>query len=203
MNRDPLSGFTEIEQKNIYPRILNYLESDEELVDDSYKMEAVINICINNARINFWQRMVSRLTINETEAAKNAQKVASYRKEINGLAKEINDIAKENAISSKNKKNGVKNKNAFTERQKAMRSLKLEDVEVDFYDQKKAFGMQRAANISFKAAYSNLDDLGELLAEALEESARRVKELEETVDKVEEENRLLHKEIDKRKSGDK
>ena len=53
-------------------------------------------------------------------------------------------IAKENGISEKNKKNQSAGGNTLGSLMKTMRNLNFEEAEQNFYDMKKAYGMQQA-----------------------------------------------------------
>ena len=77
--------------------------------------------------------------------------------------------------------------------------MDFDDAEVDFYDQKKAYGMKRTADISIQAIQDQLqfdeNDIGYMITE----QRNMIGEMEEKILDLEEENRVLNIKVEKLK----
>lgn len=78
-----------------------------------------------------------------------------------------------------------------------LRELGFEDAEVDYYDQKKAYGMQRAADISMKAMAEQIQFDENDVSEIIIEQRNLIRDMENRILNLEEENRKLYVEIEK------
>ncbi|HKM45898.1 MAG TPA: hypothetical protein VJY12_10635 [Dysgonamonadaceae bacterium] len=194
---DPFEGFSESDQKFLYSDLLNYF-GDEDVVEDQFLVSQIIQVVNNNNQIRKLDYLLSGLMGDKEELASNAAAIKS----LNGTKKDIvyntDKIAKENRISVKSRANSNMSKSNLTVMMERLRAMDFEDAEVDFYDQKKAYGMKRVADISIKAIDEQLqfdeNDVGFMIAE----QRHLIKELEGKVLDVEDDNRKLRAYIQKK-----
>lgn len=84
-----------------------------------------------------------------------------------------------------------------------LRELNFEDAEVDYYDQKKAYGMQVTADISMRAMNEQIQFDENDINEIIIEQRKLVKDMEQKILDLEEENRQLHVKINEYKTSKK
>lgn len=183
---DPFEGYNEVDQKFLYNDIINYL--NEEILEDQYKVSAIIQIVDNNNQIRKYQYVKNQYSSEYNMILENTDKLQSLEKLIKTLVENNDKIAKENAISEKNKKTKSQNSATLTGKMKKLRAYNLDDLEVDFYDQKKAYGMKRAAEISNKAIASQIrfddNDANEIITyqrEKFQDMENEILELKESL----------------------
>ena len=191
MGRDVFAGYSKYDQKFLYADLIDYL--DEDTVDDNYKLSKIIQLIVNDHQIRKYDYMISKVSSNVDLLLENSDKIKS----LTGLKKNISDIsdkiAKENAISVKNRGDKRAGKSTLTYLMKNYRELGFEDAETDYYNQKKAVGYKHASNISNKAILEQLQFDENDIEMILKEQRTLIKELQEKVADLEEENRILYK----------
>lgn len=199
---DPFEGYSESDQKFLYNDLVSYFD-DEEVLEDSYLISQIIQVVNNNNQIRKIDYLISQYTADTELLIQNETKVKS----LNSIKKDIvfnNDkIAKENGISVKSRKGGNARKSSLTVMMDYLRDLDFEDAEVDYYDQKKAYGMQITADISMKAMNEQIQFDENDINEIVMEQRKMIKDMEDKILDIEEENRQLHVEINKYKTNKK
>lgn len=187
---DPFEGYSETDQKFLYNDLVSYFD-DEEILEDQFLISQIIQVVNNNNQIRKIDYLISQYTADNELLIQNESKVKS----LNSIKKDIvqnNDkIAKENGISVKNRKGGNARKSSLTVMMEYLRELNFEDAEVDFYDQKKAYGMQMAADISMKAISEQIQFDENDINEIIIEQRNMIKEMEEKILDLEDKNREL------------
>lgn len=195
---DPFEGYAESDQKFLYNDLISYF-GDEDVLEDQYLISQIIQIVNNNNQIRKIDFLISQYTADFDLLVKNETKVKS----LNSIKKDIvsnNDkIAKENKISVGSRKGSNIKKSSLTVMMEYLRSLDFEDAEVDYYDQKKAYGMQVTADISMKAMAEQIQFDENDINEIIIEQRKMIKEMENKILDLEEENRKLYLEIEKYK----
>lgn len=191
---DPFEGFPESDQKFLYSDLLNYF-GDEDVVEDQFLVSQIIQVVNNNNQIRKLDYLLSKYMADNEKLSENAGIIKSLNATKKDIVMNTDKIAKENRISVKSRVGSNISKSSLTVMMERLRSLGFEDAEVDFYDQKKAYGMQRVADISMKAIENQLqfdeNDIGYMIAE----QRNIIKEMEEKILDLEEENRRLHKKL--------
>lgn len=188
---DPFEGYSESDQKFLYNDLVSYFD-DEEVLEDQYLISQIIQVVNNNNQIRKIDYLISQYTADNDLLVQNESKVKS----LNSIKKDIvfnNDkIAKENSISVKNRKGGNARKSSLTVMMDYLRELGFEDAEVDYYDQKKAYGMQVTADISMRAMNEQLQFDENDINEIIIEQRKMIKDMEQKILDLEEENRQLN-----------
>ena len=195
---DPFEGYAEADQKFLYNDLYNYL-GDEDVVEDQYLVSQIIQIVNNNNQIRKIDFLISKYTANMELLIKNDSKIKSLNSTKKDIAQITDKIAKENSISVKNRKGSNIKKSSLTVMMDYLKALGFEDAEIDYYDQKKAYGMQRAANISMKAMEEQIQFDENDINEIIIEQRKMIKEMENKILDLEEENRQLYVEVEKYK----
>lgn len=194
---DPFAGYSKFDQKFLYGELLPYL--DEDTLEDQYKLSQVIQIINNNNQIRKIDLAIDRISCNLELLMENQDRLKSLTAIKKDIVQNNDKIAKENGISEKNNKGKSANKSTLTGLMKYLRDLNFDDAEVDYYDQMKAYGMQRAANISMKAIAEQIkfdeNDMNDIIAMQRD----MIKSLEKKVMELEEENRIYYKKLKENK----
>lgn len=197
---DPFEGYVEADQKFLYNELYSYF-NDEEVIEDQFLVSQLIQIANNNNQIRKIDYLISKYTANTELLIKNDAKIKSLNSTKKDIVQSTNNIAKENSISVKNRKSGNINKSSLTVMMEYLRELNFEDAEIDFYDQKKAYGMQMAADISMKAIAEQIQFDENDINEIIIEQRNMIKSMEEKILDLEEDNRQLRVEINNYKKN--
>lgn len=196
---DPFDGYPESDQKFLYTDIINYF-GDEDVVEDQFLVSQIIQVVNNNNHIRKIDHLISQYMANMKTLVENEGRVKSLSSMKKEIVNNTDKIAKENRISVKSRSGSNISKSSLTVMMERLRSLDFEDAEVDFYDQKKAYGMQKTAEISIKAIEDQLqfdeNDIGYMISE----QRNMIKNMEQKILDLEEENRQLHVKIEKYKN---
>ena len=193
IGRDPYCDFSLIDQKKLYPELIEYL--DEDTQENPFLVGQIIQITINNNTIQKLNEALSSITKDIMQLEQNQEKLKNMTNIIKALSDTTTKIAKENGIAKKG--SDSKKRSTLTGMMAYYRDISLEDVEVDYYNQKVCYGMQRASDISIKSIFEQGLFKDNEFAEMLQTSRALVKDLELKVLDLEEKNRLLHVKISK------
>ena len=194
---DPFEGYSEADRRFLFSNIIGYLDEDG-IEDDHFKISQIIQLVNNNYQIQQLDIAISKL---------DPQIETADRRSLNAMKKSLVDsndkIAKENGISVKNRQNQEAGRSTLTYLMKYLRGLDIPEAEANYYNQLKGEGTQWAANMSLKAIRENgffdendYKDMSEM-------QYLKIQDLQNKLDDVEEENRLLLIENDKLKAGGK
>lgn len=192
---DPFAGSSKFDQKFLYNELIPYI-SDEDTLEDSFKLSQVFQLMNNNNQIRKIDLVISKMSKDLKSLVENAGAIKALQSTKYQIVQAVDKIARENGISVKNRKGGSLNKSALTGMMMYYRDINLEDAEIDFYDQKVCYGMQRANDISTKAIFEQGLFKDNEYAEILQTSRELVKKLERQVLDLEEEKRQLYVKID-------
>ena len=124
---DPFDGFADADRKILYGDLLNYL--DEDLLEDPFKLNMVIQIVISNNQIRALDLQMAKLN-----PAKDGAEIKSLTAVKKDLVSNINSISKENEISVRNRSTKQVGKGTLTALMKDLRDKDFGEAEVNFYD---------------------------------------------------------------------
>lgn len=188
---DPFEGFSETDQKFLYTDLLEYF-GDEDITEDRFLVSQIIQIVNNNNQIRKLDFLLSQYMADDKLVKNNEAQIKSINATKKNIVANTNTIAKENGVSVKSRAGSGINKSTLTVMMERLRLLDFEDAEIDYYDQKKAYGMKRAADISMKAMFEQMqfdeNDINDIIAG----QRNMIKDMEEKILDLEEENRKLH-----------
>lgn len=192
---DPFEDYSIVDQKFLYTDLLSYF-GDEDVVEDRYLVSQLVQIVNNNNTIRKMDYIISTLSGDPEMLIQNEGKIKSISTTKNGIVANNDKIAKENGIAVNKRKDSNVKKSTLTATMEYLRSLNFEDAEVDYYDQKKAYGMKVTADVSFKAIADQLQFDENDVKEMLDMQRELIREQEEKLLDLEEENRKLYEEIE-------
>lgn len=193
---DPFEGYSISDQKFLYSDLINYF-GDEDIIEDQFLVSQIIQIVNNNNQIRKIDYIISKITASVDLLMENESRVKALNATKKDIVQNNDKIAKENGISVNKRKDSNIKKSTLTATMEYLRSLNFEDAEIDYYDQKKAYGMQATADISIKAIQEQLQFDENDIKEILDMQRNMIKEMEEKILDLEEESRKLHIKIAK------
>lgn len=181
---DPFEGYPEIDRRFLFNELIKYF--DDDIAEDTYKLSQVIQIVNNNNQIRNYDVLITRLNpIKDANDIKNLNAMKS------NLVASNDKIAKENEISVKNRSNKEIGKSTLTYLQKKLREMDFTKAEANYYDQLRSEGTLWGIDMSMKAIKQNtffdendIEDIKNIRIEL-------VNELQNKVDDLMEEKRLL------------
>mgnify|MGYP003456611736 CR=1 FL=1 len=181
---DPFEGYPEIDRRFLFNELIKYF--DDDIAEDTYKLSQVIQIVNNNNQIRNYDVLITRLNpIKDANDIKNLNAMKS------NLVASNDKIAKENEISVKNRSNKEIGKSTLTYLQKKLREMDFTKAEANYYDQLRSEGTLWGIDMSVKSIKQNTffdeNDLGYIKNIKTE----LVNELQNKVDDLMEEKRLL------------
>lgn len=188
---DPFEGFSYNDQKFLYSDLLNYLR-DEDVIEDQFLVSQIVQIVNNNNQVRKIDYLLSQYMASDKLMKANEARIKSLNATKKDIVGTTDKIAKENRISVKGRKGNVLSKNSLTALMDRLRSIDLKEAEVNFYDQKKAYGMQRAADISMRAMAEQIQFDENDVNHIITEQRRMIADMEHKVLDLEEKNRILH-----------
>lgn len=190
---DPFEDYPEDARKYLFNQLMPYLEADDEISDDPYKLSQILQIVDNNNQIRQYDRRIAKLDpIRDCDVIKS----------LNGLKKDLvssNDkIAKENEISVKNRSDKDVGRSTLTYLMRDLREKDFDKAEADYYDQLRSEGTLWANYISQKALLEHCIFDENDKKEIYETQLNLIDNLNKQLDDAQEKIRLLNLELDKR-----
>ncbi|MGG1663080.1 hypothetical protein [Brevibacillus sp. NRS-1366] len=190
---DPFSGYSKFDRKFLYAELIPYL--DEETLEDQYKISIIIQILNNNNQIRKIDLLINNLSSDEKAFLSNSGEI----KQLTSVKKQIiesNDkLSKENAIAIKHRGDKKAGRSTLGYLMKDLRELGFENAEEDYYDMKKAYGMQVTADISNKSILSQLNFDEKDLEDMLKEQRDLLLNYQDKIMELEEKLRLANEQI--------
>ncbi|MFC0903854.1 hypothetical protein ACFHWD_04010 [Clostridium sp. MT-14] len=185
---DLFCQYSKADQKFLYNELLPYL--NEETLEDSYLLSQIIQIVDNNSQIRNINIQKNKLITDGI--LKNAEELKKLTNIVKAISETTDKLAKENGISVKNRSDKKTGESELTSKMKEYREKGFENAEQDYYDQNKAYGMKVCADISNKSILEQLQFDENDVNEMFFSQRKRIKELQDKVMDLEEENRQLH-----------
>ena len=184
----PVEDYSDKDRKYLFANTLEYF--DDEIENDAYKRDIIIQLVINNydiAKLN-----AQRMKLNPIE---DAHKIKNISNIISQDITNNDKIAKENEISLKNRSNKEVGKNTFTGLQKELREKNFEQSIVDYYAQLTSKGTQWVLQQSLQAisehTFFDEADKQDILNKQRELNTKKDAEIDDLKEQV----RLLNVEI--------
>lgn len=197
---DPFEYESENDKRHLYNKLVDFL--DESTLEDSFKLPAVIEIVKTFNQIDKINNALSQLVSDPSNIAKQTSGVKSLIDSKQKMLKSILDLAKDNGISVNH--NNTKSKGAGTLSGiiKNLQEKGFEEVEVNLFDIETCKGMKQVANMSNESIMKQLQFDENDYAEMITEQRNIIENLDTKLMKLEEENRLLKKQMLSKNEGD-
>jgi hypothetical protein len=198
---DPFAGYTKYDQKFLYAELIPYL--DEDALEDQYKISVIIQLLNNNSQIRKIDLMINKLSSDDKSLLTNTAEIKNLASIKNAIATSNDKLSKENAIAIKHRGDKKAGRSTLGYLMKDLRELNFEDAEEDYYDMKKAYGMQLTADISHKSILSQLNFDEKDIEDMFKEQRDIITDLQQQKEELEEKLRQANISMKKfKKSGD-
>lgn len=197
-NRDDvirLLGYDPFEKENpndkryLYNTLIDYL--DEATLEDSFKLPTVIEIVKSFNQVEKINQALTVLTSDIMQLSSNVAEINSLMGAKEKMIRAILALAKDNGISINNSNNKSKGSNTLSGIVKKLDEIGLESAELNLFNIETAQAMKQVADISHKSIIEQLmlneSDYTEMIAKQKD----MLRDLNEKVMNLEEENRLL------------
>lgn len=171
----------------------------DEVLEDPHKVQAVINMCktyLQVAQINILINKEMKQSPPDMAVMKRMTDVKT------GLQHSINEIAKENAISAIGSGKKSKSTNALTAIMKEMLDNGIDEAKANVISAKMTDTYQLISSVNAKGLISELQFTGDEYAKMVADQSVIIRENDQKITELEEENRLLKVKLDRAyKSG--
>lgn len=195
---DPYEGYPIEDQKYLYNNLLIYL--NEDTLEDGIKLSAYLQIVNNNNQIRKLDFAISSLNSDIKSMVENAKDINTLQDVKSKIVTSNDKIMKENSISVKNRGDKKAGRSTLTYMMRDLRELDFEEAEEDYYDQRKAYGMQLVADISNKSLLEQLSLDENNYVDIIKTQREKLQASESKIDELTEENRNLYVQVDELKS---
>ena len=195
---DPFEGESENDKRHLYNKLVDML--DESTLEDGFKLPAVIEIVKGFNQLDKLNRALAIITEDANALSKNISGVKPLIDSKEKLLKSMLALAKDNGISVNHNNNKSKGAGTLSGIIKTLQEKGIEEGEVNLFDIETAKGMQQVANISNKSIMEQLQFDENDYTSMIMEQREIIEQLESKNAKLEEENRLIKKELIKYKN---
>lgn len=192
---DPFYGYSESDQKALYQDLIGYLD-DEDIIEDNYLLSVVIDIVTTNLQVKKINFAIGQYMADPESLIDRQSEINSLVRSKKDLAYTVNNMAKENNITVKSRGGGA-GKSSLTLMTERLREMGFEKAEEDYYNQLRAKGWQRVADISFAAMSEQIQFDENDVADIIEDQRQMVRQAEESLDHIKEVYRELQAYKDK------
>jgi hypothetical protein len=190
---DPFEGEAPDDKRHLYNKLVDML--DESTLEDGFKLPAVIEIVKGFNQIDKINRALAIITADTKNLSKNVGSVKSLIDSKEKMLKSLLALAKDNGISVNHNNNKSKGGGTLSGIIKTLQEKGFEEGEVNMYDIETAQGMRQVADISNKSIMAQLQYDENDYTGMLMEQRDLIAELDSKATRLEEENRLLKKEL--------
>lgn len=197
---DPFEGENNNDKKFLYNGLVDYL--DDSTLEDGFKLQVCITIVKAFNQASKIDNSLATLTSDITSMSKSAGEVKTLVAAKKQIIDFINSLAKDNGISVNNNHSKGKGAGTLTGIIKNLQDVGLEKAEVNLFNIETSSGIKQVADISNSSIIDQLkfdeNDYNEMLIEQRD----MIRQKDDHIAHLEEENRKLKKEILLLKNGD-
>lgn len=190
---DPFEGESTNDKRHLYNKLVDML--DESTLEDGFKLPAVIEIVKGFNQLDKLNRALAIITEDATALSKNISGVKPLIDSKEKLLKSMLALAKDNGISVNHNNNKSKGAGTLSGIIKTLQEKGIEEGELNLFDIETAAGIKQVADLSNKSILEQLQFDENDYTTMLIEQREMIEKLDVKVEKLEEENRLLKKEI--------
>jgi hypothetical protein len=190
---DPFEHESKEDQRQLYNKLVNYL--DESTMEDGFKLEAVIEIVKGFNQIDKINHAITNITSDIGKLATNSGGIKSLIDSKKNILQSLSKLAEDNGISVKHNTQKSKGAGTLSGIIKVLQEKGFEEGEVNLFDVETAQGIRQVADLSNQSIVAQLQFDENDYTSMLLEQREIIQELDAKVGKLEEENRLLKKEI--------
>jgi hypothetical protein len=190
---DPFEYETKEDKKQLYNKLVDFL--DESALEDGFKLQAVIEIVKGFNQIDKINHAITNITSDIGKLATNSGGIKSLIDSKKNILASLMKLAEDNGISVKHNNQRSKGAGTLSGIIKTLQEKGFEEGEVNLFDVETAQGIRQVADLSNQSIVAQLQFDENDYTSMLMEQREIIQELDTKVKKLEEENRLLKKEI--------
>lgn len=196
---DPFEGENPNDKRHLYNKLVDLL--DESTLEDGLKLQSVIEIVKGFNQVDKINLAITSITNDITNLSKNTGGIKSLITSKKDILASIMKLAEENGISVKHNNQKSKGAGTLTGIIKQLQEKGFEEAEVNLFDIETAQGIRQVADLSNKSIISQLQFDENDYTNMILEQRELIQDLDAKVVKLDEENRLLKKEMLKYKNS--
>lgn len=181
------------DKKHLYNDLVNFL--DESTLEDGFKLQAVIEIVKGFNQIDKINQAITNITNDINKLSTNSGGIKSLIDSKKNILDSLMKLAAENGISVKHNTQKSKGAGTLSGIIKTLQEKGFEEAEVNIFEIETANGIRQVADLSNKSIFNQLQFDENDYTGMIIEQREMIQELDAKVMKLEEENRLLKKEI--------
>lgn len=190
---DPFEYESNEDKFHLYNKLVDFL--DESTLEDGFKLQAVIEIVKGFNQIDKINHAITNITNDVNKLSTNSGGIKSLIDSKKNILASLIKLAEENGISVKHNNQKSKGAGTLTGIIKTLQEKGFEEGEVNLFDIETSKGMRQVADVSNKSIVAQLQFDENDYTEMILEQREIIQELDGKITKLEEENRLLKKEI--------
>ncbi|MDR6779355.1 MULTISPECIES: hypothetical protein [Paenibacillus] len=190
---DPFEFENEQDKRHLYNKLVDFL--DESTLEDGFKLPTVIEIVKTFNQLDKINNTISSMTSDVKMLTDNAGIIKSLIDAKDKMYKSVLALAKDNGISVNHNNNKSKGAGTLTGIIKQLQEKGFEESDVNIFDIETSEGMRQVANISNESIFKQLQfDENDYTAMIMEQR-ELICELESKTFKLEEDNRIMRKQL--------
>lgn len=190
---DPFIHENPKDRNQLYNRLIDFL--DESALEDGFKLQASIEIVLGFNQVDKINQAITNITSDLDKLALSPGGIKSLIDSKKNILASLIKLAEENGISVKHNNQKSKGAGTLTGIIKTLQEKGIEDAELNLFDIETSQGMQQVADISNESIMKQLQFDENDYANMILEQREIIQKLDSKVVKLEEENRLIKKEI--------
>lgn len=190
---DPFEHENPNDKKQLYNRLIDFL--DESTQEDGFKLQAVIEIVIGFNQIDKINQAITNITNDLDKLSSNSGGIKSLIDSKKNILASLIKLAEENGISVKHNNQKSKGAGTLSGIIKTLQEKGIEEGDLNLFDIETARGIKQVADLSNKSIMEQLQFDENDYTNMMMEQRDLIQELDDKVKKLEEENRLLKKEL--------
>jgi hypothetical protein len=190
---DPFEYENNEDKNHLYSDLVNFL--DESTLEDGFKLQAVIEIVKGFNQIDKINQAITNITNDINKLATNSGGIKSLIDSKKNILASLIKLAEDNGLSVKHNNQKSKGAGTLSGIIKTLQEKGFEEGEVNLFDIETAKGIRQVADLSNQSIVAQLQFDENDYTSMIMEQREIIQELDSKVMKLEEENRLLKKEI--------
>lgn len=190
---DPFEYENPRDKNQLYNRLIDFL--DESALEDGFKLQASIEIVKGFNQVDKINQAITNITNDMDKLALNSGGIKSLIDSKKNILASLIKLAEENGISVKHNNQKSKGAGTLSSIIKALQEKGIEEGELNLFDIETSKGMSQVADISNESIMKQLQFDENDYTNMIIEQKEIILKLDGKVVKLEEENRLIKKEL--------
>jgi hypothetical protein len=184
-------GLDEFDRKYCFNLLSGYFDTPG-ILEDGHKKQCVIEITMSYCQC---RKITDELNTELSRSDSNEKRIASLTSAKTSLLSSIANIAKDNNISSNYSKQSNQGQDSISSMMKEMEKNDFQEIKLNLFDIKTSEAFRQIDEISNTNIANQLTLDNSDYSEIVKEQRNLIKKYEQSINKLEEENRLLKNKI--------